>query len=192
MSKNNSKLAQKLQSDIDSSKPTIISNDDNMSFLKKKYGNKYNDDISDTEDDNVSISDKKNVNNSDNSVRDNKQNKKPNEYSQEFKQMVVQYIKSDDKIREVNEQLKEYKAKKKQAEEFILKELENYDEKAIIVSGSMLRKNEQESKSALKQDIIKDALMNKLNSESEVKKLLELMDQKRSVVKRVTLKRIIE
>ena len=188
MSKSNSKLALKLQSDIESSKPTVISNDDNISFLRRKYGNKYNDDISDTEEDNVSISDKKNVNNSDKE----KQNKKANEYSQEFKQMVVQYIKSDDKIREVNDQLKEYKTKKKQAEDYILKELENYDEKAIIVSGSMLRKNEQESKSALKQDIIKDALMNKLNNETEVKKLLELMDQKRSVVKRVTLKRIIE
>ena len=135
MSKSNSKLALKLQSDIESSRPAVISNDDNISFLRKKYGNKYNDDISDTEEDNVSISDNKNANNSGNSAGvASKQNKKPNEYSQEFKQMVVQYIKSDDKIREVNEQLKEYKSKKKQAEDFILKELENYDEKAIIVS----------------------------------------------------------
>lgn len=188
MSKNNTKLAQKLQSDINSSKPAIISNDDNMSFLKKKYGNKYDDDVSDTEDDLTSIQSLKNKpKNNDN--QDDKQSKKKMEFSEEFKNMVKQYIKSDDKLRLLSEEMKEYRNKKKQAEDFIIKNLEH---SKIDLGSSVIYKNEHESKTALKQDIIKEALMKKLNDNNEVEKLLKLIDEKRGIVKRVSLKRIFD
>jgi len=194
MSKNNSKLAQKLQSDIDSSKPNIITNDDNMSFLKKKYGNKFNEDISDSEDDLTSLRSMRNKpvkNTQEKETKENKE-KKQVEYSQNFKNMVIQYIKSDDKIREHQEQIKNLRNKKKEAEDFILRDLENYDEKAIAVGGSLLRKNEHESKSALKQDIIKETLMKKIGDAVEVQKLINMMEENRKITTRVSLKRIIE
>ena len=114
------------------------------------------------------------------------------ELHNEFKDKVVAYIKADDKIRELQNVLKDYRKIKKDSEEGILRHLERLGESMINVTGGKLRKNQYESKAALKKELIKEALSEKIKDVVIVEELLNKMEDKREVKINVSIKRTYE
>jgi hypothetical protein len=114
------------------------------------------------------------------------------ELHNEFKDKVVAYVKADDKIRELQNVLKDYRKIKKDSEEGILRHLERLGESMINVTGGKLRKNQYESKAALKKELIKEALAEKIKDVVIVEELLNKMEDKREVKINVSIKRTFE
>lgn len=101
------------------------------------------------------------------------------EYSEEFKKKVVQYVKNDNRIRELQTELKNLNAIKKNAEVEILKHLERLGESNINITGGKLRVNKYESKEGLKEEIIKEALSEKIKDPKIIEFIFEKINQKR-------------
>ena len=117
-----------------------------------------------------------------------------------FKQSVVSYVKIDDMIRSLQDDIKELKKKKVSDEEIILEYLENTNENSISLNSGKLIRNKSETKTPLKLDIIKEAIcegiikINGNNNETKniVENILESMDKKRPTKVRINLKRTIK
>jgi len=172
------KFIKKIQNDLKSTKnPVVINNNDNLS--KNKDTNKKNrfiDEISDSEDD-------------DNQNEDDDGNY---ELKDEFREKVVAYVKSDDRIRELQKLVKEQQKLKKDSEEAILRHLERLGESMINISGGKLRKNQYESKGALKKEFIKDSILDKIKDPKIVEDILAKMEDKRETKVNISIKRTFE
>ena len=181
------KILKKIQNDLKSTKnPVVINNNDNLSknkdnSSKNKDTNKKNrfiDEISDSEDD-----DNENNNEEDNGNY---------ELKDEFREKVVSYVKSDDKIRELQKLIKEQQKLKKDSEEAILRHLERLGESMINISGGKIRKNQYESKGALKKEFIKDSILDKIKDLKVVEDILAKIEDKRENKINISLKRTFE
>jgi hypothetical protein len=273
---NDKHLIKKIQKDLANSNPKIITNNDNESVIKKKFNAKYTEDISDSEDEDLTsyknrnsniinqlnnpkktkmqvlqqketviikkktkkdINDeleqieneinnngKKNTKNNNlvddsNSNKKNKNNDKNNEdnehnesdkndenddsdeddeheyeYTEELKKKVKDYVKNDDRIRELQAELKALNGAKKTAETEILKHLERLGETNINITGGKLRINQYESKEGLKEDLIKEALKEKITDPKIIEFIFEKINEKRTAGGKVqvSLKRTFE
>jgi hypothetical protein len=185
------KIFKKIQNDIKSTKnPVIINNNDNLSknkdnvskdnISKNKDTNKKNrfiDEISDSEDDD----------------QENDQENEDNyELKDEFREKVVLYVKSDDRIRELQKLVKDQQKIKKDNEEAILRHLERLGESMINISGGKLRKNQYESKGALKKESIKESILERIKDPKVVEEILIKMEDKRETKMNVSIKRTFE
>lgn len=243
---NEKNLIQKIQSDLNKSKPKIINNNDNTSVIKKNFNSKYTEDISDSDDDDLvsyknrnnkmlsdlpsvnSVASKQNVKSTKAvSKSTNKQKSKNNnlddnineddreygnddgeyenddedmdseaeyEYTEEFKKKVKDYVKNDDRIRELQAELKLLNNAKKTAEMEILKHLERLGESNVNITGGKLRVNQYESKEGLKEDLIKEALSEKIKDPKIIEFIFEKINEKRVANGKVqkSLKRTFE
>ena len=105
---------------------------------------------------------------------------------------------------QIENEIKELKAQRKPSEEFILKYLDKIDENVIEISSGKLRKNRSETKVPLSQDIIRDAIKDKINNvttrlakyekltytdEILVEDIMKHMDDSRPLKTRTNLKR---
>ena len=224
----------KMQNDLKQSNPIILNNNDDISKIKKKFNNKYTDDVSDSDDD-LSSYRKRNsniinqvsktkekvnkakankVNKKEDSDEEDEENNKNNEkrednnddnsdsenseveyeYSQEFKEKVKTYVKNDDKIRELQQEIKKLNVIKKTAEMDILKHLERLGENNINITGGKLRINQYESKDSLKETIIKEAITEKIKDPKIMENIIEIINEKRvnNAKIQVSLKRTFE
>jgi hypothetical protein len=220
----------KMQNDLKQSNPIILNNNDDISKIKKKFNNKYTDDVSDSDDD-LSSYRKRNSNiinqvskakEKVNKAKMNKVNKKEDsdekdedknnekeendnegdsenseveyEYSQEFKEKVKTYVKNDDKVRELQQEIKKLNVIKKTAEMDILKHLERLGENNINITGGKLRINQYESKDSLKETIIKEAITEKIKDPKIMENIIEIINEKRvnNAKIQVSLKRTFE
>jgi hypothetical protein len=184
------KFLKKIQNDLKLTKnPVIINNNDNLSKnndnlsknndnlsknndFKKK--NRFIEEISDSEDDN------------------NEDDNDNYELKDEFREKVVLYVKSDDRIRELQKLVKEQQKIKKDSEEAILRHLERLGESMINISGGKIRKNQYESKGALKKEFIKDSILEKIKDPKVVEDILAKMEDKRETKINISLKRTFE
>ena len=242
---NDKNLIQKIQSDLNKSKPKIINNNDNTEDIKKKFSSKYTDDISDSDDEDLTsyknrnikmINSLPNTNSaprivkktkstkstnksslSDNESNQSNQSKQSNqinnpdddennnsntsdvseheyEYTEEFKKKVKDYVKNDDRIRELQAELKLLNGAKKNAEIEILKHLERLGESNVNITGGKLRINQYESKEGLKEDLIKEALSEKIKDPAIIEFIFEKINEKRIANGKVqkSLKRTFE
>jgi hypothetical protein len=117
----------------------------------------------------------------------------------EFKQHVISFVKYDDMIRERKQEIKELTNDKKPCEEFIIKFLEAQEESAINLNGQRIIKNQSCTKTALKMDMIKEAILDeikKLEPEDKARerldKIMTDMDEKRPTKTRANLKRTFD
>jgi len=172
------KVLKKIQNDLKSTKnPVVINNNDNLS--KNKDTNKKNrfiDEISDSEDD----------------ENENEGEDGNYELKDEFREKVVAYVKSDDRIRELQKLVKEQQKLKKDSEEAILRHLERLGESMINISGGKIRKNQYESKGALKKEFIKESILDKIKDPKVVEDILTKMEEKRETKINISLKRTFE
>ena len=239
----------KIQKDLKKSKPLIIKSDDTSTHIKENYGNKYLDDISDSDGDDGLSYKKRNDNiinklvekNNTNikpkmdgdtlsiksmsikkvplrsTIRDNikiledlsqnKENKKKidnkktndkteicekhgedenedeneddnesleeYEFREDFENQVKTYVRTDDKIKELQRDLKEMNQQKKVAEDLIMKHLERLGETNINITGGKLIVNKYGSKGSFKEDIVKDVLMEQIKDKRIVETIFE-------------------
>ena len=78
---------------------------------------------------------------------------------QEFVQIVVKFLKIDNRIKEIMTELKELKSERKQYEESVLDLMSKTNQEVLnISSGGSLRKSVSKTKGALKQDYIAQIL----------------------------------
>ena len=174
------KFLKKIQNDLKSTKnPLVLNNSDNLSKNKKDDNkkNRFIDEISDSEEDD-----------------DNKDKDETGEYEfkDEFREKVVLYVKSDNRIRELQKLVNDQKKIKKDSEESILRHLERLGESMINISGGKLRKNQYEAKGALKKEIIKESLLDKIKDPKVVEDILTKMEEKRELKVNISLKRTFE
>lgn len=248
---NDKNLIQKIQSDLNKSKPKIINNNDNTSHIQKNFSSKYTEDISDSEDEDLTSYKNRNIKminslpntnsvpvknikktkstkstkstkksslsddddedeskNTQNSKTDKKSNNDEDlscddsgsgseheyEYTDEFKKKVKDYVKNDDRIRELQAELKLLNGAKKNAEIEILKHLERLGESNVNITGGKLRINQYESKEGLKEDLIKEALSEKIKDPTIIEFIFEKINEKRIANGKVqkSLKRTFE
>lgn len=116
------------------------------------------------------------------------------EYTDEFKKKVKDYVKNDDRIRELQAELKLLNNAKKTAEMEILKHLERLGESNVNITGGKLRINQYESKEGLKEDLIKEALSEKIKDPKIIEFIFEKINEKRVANGKVqkSLKRTFE
>ena len=116
------------------------------------------------------------------------------EYTEEFKKKVKDYVKNDDRIRELQTELKLLNNGKKTAELEILKHLERLGESNINITGGKLRINQYESKEGLKEELVKEALSEKIKDPKIIEFIFEKINEKRVANGKVqkSLKRTFE
>ena len=116
---------------------------------------------------------------------------------QRLKKKIVDWLDYDDKIKTLNAKSKKYKDAKKQQEELIIKmitKLEVEDMKIDVHDNennfrSRVYRHKSVTKEALKEKIIKDALMEAIHDEKKVDQLCKKIESKRPVKERYYLKR---
>jgi len=113
----------------------------------------------------------------------------PKQVTKEFKDSVKEWVRLDDTIKDIVQKTKELKIEKKILEEFILKEMDSFNESTIAISDGKLRRNVSKTKSALKHETIQNALVEFTKDTEQAFKLTEFILEKRGVVERVKLKR---
>ena len=140
---------------------------------------------------------------------DYKKNKKQNDEEQSeeihlgaktrerLKKKIISWMDFDDKIKDLNATVKKYKDAKKQQEELIITMITKLgmDEKKIDVhdNDNNLRgrvyRHKSVTKGALKEDVIKDALMEAIRDEKKVDQLVKKIESRRPINERYYLKR---
>ena len=106
-----------------------------------------------------------------------------------FVERVIEWLKLDDKIKHTMEKVKELKEEKKEMEAYILKHMDDMDEKVITISSGKLRKNTSKCKGAIKQEHIEKTLNDYINKPDETKKVMDEIMNCRPVTERTYLKR---
>lgn len=113
----------------------------------------------------------------------------PKEVTEEFVEVVKNWVKIDDEIRKKNQEVKELKDERKEFETFILEYMDKINENVINISDGKLRKNKSSSKGSLKQDSIQNALLDITHDSSKAMQMTKYIMDSRPVVERVNLKR---
>ena len=128
------KFIKRVQQDINLTKnPIIINNDDSSRNSKNSKNSKYQKDQNKKSRFLDEISD---------SEEDEQEAEGPDyEFKDEFREKVVAYVKSDDKIRELQKLMNDQKKVKKDCEEAILRHLERLGENMINISGENKEKS---------------------------------------------------
>jgi len=110
--------------------------------------------------------------------------------SHEFQEIVLMYLKYDDMLKQLAQQAKEIRLKKKDCENKIIKYLKREDEQEILVDDGKLQMNETESKGTIKPELVEAILLHKLKNVNEVSMILKLIEINRETKKRVAIKRV--
>ena len=109
--------------------------------------------------------------------------------TEEFVEIVKNWVKIDDEIREKNNQIKELKDEKKEYETFILEFMQNNHENVINISDGKLRVNKSTSKAALKQESIQSSLFDLTRDPNKALQMTKYILDNRPLAERVNLKR---
>jgi hypothetical protein len=114
-----------------------------------------------------------------------------------LKKKINEWLDNDDKIKDMNVKVKKYKDLKKQHEEGIISLLTKLgmEDKKIDVTDDKdkfrgrVYRQKSVTKGAIKEDIIKNALMEAIKDEKKVDQLVKKIDSKRPINERYYLKR---
>lgn len=123
---------------------------------------------------------------SDNSDNNSEQKK---EVSKEFQNKVVEWVKLDDKLREIRAKSKEITGEKKELEEWILSYLDKIGEKAISIGDGNLRKNVSKTKAPLKKENIHATIKDLTKDEAKASLITQQIFENRPLTERINLKR---
>lgn len=179
---------------INKLKPKTTNNDNLSNKLKTKTKNINNDNLSNKlktkENKDKNLEDLNNNSEDLNSESDGMEY----EFQDDFEEKVKLYVKTDDQIRELQKQIKEFNTQKKNTEEAILKHLERLGENNINITGGKLRINKYESKEGFKEVLVKEVISEKIKDPKIVETILEKISEKRNENTKVqiSLKRTYE
>lgn len=113
----------------------------------------------------------------------------PKDITEEFKEVVVNWVKIDDDIRSLNQKIKDLKDEKKEFEVFILEYMNTINESTINISDGKLRLNRSKTKAPLKEENIQSALLDITKDSNKALELTKYIFQSRPLTERVNLKR---
>lgn len=116
---------------------------------------------------------------------------------EQLKRKITEWLDNDDKIKELNTKVKRYKDAKKQSEEVIMKMINvlGMEESKIDVHDdndqlrSRVYRYKSTTRGALKEETIKNALMEVIRDEKRVEQLVKKIESKRPINERYYLKR---
>lgn len=114
------------------------------------------------------------------------------EIEKKFKDMVIQWVKLDDKIRLISNEIKDLKNEKKQYEEYILAVMEKLEEDTVNLSNGQLKRNISQTKGSLKEDIIQEAIQELTKDPDKAYEMTQFIIQKRPANEKISLKRTIQ
>ena len=109
--------------------------------------------------------------------------------TEEFVEVVKNWVRIDDEIREYTNKIKNLKNDKKEFEEFILDFMDKINENVISITGGKLRKNKSQTKTPLKEESIKNSLYNITKNNEKSVQMTKYIMENRPSVERVNLKR---
>ena len=116
------------------------------------------------------------------------------EYKEEFEKLIKTYVKRDNEIKILKEKIKDLNQKNEPVRTEIMKHLERLGENCVKINGGTLRVNQYESKGTLKEEIIKEALTEKIKDPKIAEAIFETIDDKREANRKIqkALKRTYE
>lgn len=203
---NNDDNVSKIKKNYDNNYNDDLTNSDDESSYRKrnkniidKIENKINNKnkIKIIENDDINTNDK-NINHDIKSEKNDENNSTNDinnyEFLEEFHDKVKQYVRADDRIRELQILIKEQTLIKKKSEQEILKHLERLGDNKINISGGKLKINQYESKDGFKETIVKDALSEKIKDPKIIENIFEIINEKRkkNTTTQLSLKRTFE
>jgi len=113
----------------------------------------------------------------------------PKEVTEEFIEVVKNWVLIDDNIRKKNQEIKELKDERKEYEVFILEYMDNINESVIDISDGKLRKNKSNTKGSLKQESIQNALLDITKDTGKAMEMTKYIMDSQQNTERVNLKR---
>lgn len=123
------------------------------------------------------------------STNDNKNNNAPKKVTEEFKEMVKNWVKIDNQIRELTKKMADLKKDKKEYEDFVLEYMETEDIPVLDITDGKLRRNKSNTKTGLTPQHIQACLYEMTNDSAKALKITTAIMDKRPSVERVNLKR---
>jgi hypothetical protein len=124
---------------------------------------------------------------SDNNDSDNENSK--DKITEEFIEVVKNWVKLDDEIRDCNDKIKDLKNERKDYEEYILEYMDKINENVINITGGKIRKNKSNTKTPLKEESIQTALLEITKDSAKSTQMAKYIMENRPSVERVNLKR---
>ena len=140
----------------------------------------------------------KDLENDEINVKTKKKNKKDDnhlkktditEINEDFKDMILSWLALDEKIKEINNELKEFKDEKKQFESYILEYMEKQKDDVIMTNKGAITRNIKESKSAITPEIIQETLTKILNNKDTAYVCTNEIMSRRTIKQSTNLKR---
>lgn len=122
-------------------------------------------------------------------MSDNEDLEKQKQITEEFVEVVKNWVKLDDEIRDYTSKLKELKNERKEFEEFILEYMSNINENVIEISDGKLRMNKSQTKTPIKEESIQNALFEITKDNEKSIQMTKHIMENRPSVERVNLKR---
>ena len=110
--------------------------------------------------------------------------------TEDFKSSVVNWVSIDDKIKELNNKIKELKEEKKEDEAVIINYLEKYKQDMIDITGGKLKKNITKTQTPLKKDLITSALNELINDSNKAVEMTDYIFSKRQTKEKINLRRM--
>lgn len=165
-------------------KNKIVSDKSSVESSKESKGNNESETVDDTEQDSETETDGATEDISINEY----------EYKDEFVKLIKTYVTLDNEVRELRLKAKELNSKKDTTQIEIMKHLERLGDNYVKINGGALRINQYESKGGLKEDLIKEAIQDKVKNPKITEEILEIINDKRETNKKVqkSLKRTYE
>jgi hypothetical protein len=109
--------------------------------------------------------------------------------TEEFKQSVIEWVKKDDTIRNLNNEMKQIKIEKKELEQNILNFMEETEIDVFEIGDGKLRKSVSKTKGALKQEIIQNSLMHIFKNTHQASSTTKFILDNRPIKETTRLKR---
>jgi len=109
--------------------------------------------------------------------------------TEEFVEVVKNWVKLDDEIRDYNDKVKELKNERKEYEEYILEYMDKINENVINITGGKIRRNKSQTKTPLKEESIKTAIYEITKDNTKSEQMTKYIMENRPSVERVNLKR---
>jgi hypothetical protein len=106
----------------------------------------------------------------------------------ELKELIVNWLSLDEKIKVINEEVKDLKLEKNQYETYILEFMTNTKKEVIKTKDSVIKKNVYQSKGALKEELIMNSLTEILKDSVQAYEITQKIINSRPITEKVSLK----
>ncbi len=109
---------------------------------------------------------------------------------EDLKEMIINWLALDDKIKEISNSVKDLNTEKKQFESYILDYMTKLKKETIDTTSGKLIKDEKKTKKSLKEDIVATALTEITGDKHKAAEFTKYIFDKRPEVENVKLKRM--